>query len=214
MATKNAQTPRAFVNVRNVGFAQIESMDETATKYKSAMLTRGVKSVSSESSSEPKVTYADGLEIESGRSNGSRTISLLMHEFSGEVRDYIFGDTPDEQGITAERRNQVTPEVAFWFVHERRDGTFKVYLFPRCIFNEPNLEANQEEDDYEWTEETSEGMAMYRLSDEVRRFVYDSRNATGTLNDLLVKVFGSDYEGIKDIENNILKSKSPVEETL
>lgn len=206
MMAKKAQTPKAFVNVRNVGFAQIEKMDEEETTYKEALLTRGVKSVSSESSSEPKVAYADGLEIESGRSNGSRTISLLMHEFSGDVRDYIFGETPDEDGIVAEKRNAVTPEVAFWFVHERRDGTYKVYIFPRCVFNEPNLEGEQEEDDYDWTEETSEGIAMYRMSDEVRRYVYDSSSEKGSLQKLLEKVFGKNYEGLEEIAKNIDRS--------
>lgn len=206
---KVAETPKAFVNVRNVGFAQIENMNEESTTYKQALLTRGVKSVSSESSSEPKVAYADGLEIESGRSNGSRTISLLMHEFSGEVRDYIFGDTPDSDGIVAEKRNAETPEVAFWFVHERKDGTYKVYLFPRCVFSEPNIEAVQEEDDYDWTEETSEGIAMYRTSDEVRRYVYDSRTEGGSLKKLLEKVFGASYEGLEDIAKNIDKTYTP-----
>lgn len=199
-----AREPRAFVNVRNVGFAKIETMDDEATTYAPALLTRGIKSISSESSSEVKVAYADGLEIETGRNNGTRSMSLVMHEFPTEVSALLFNQEPDENGVVAEKRNDTNSEVATWFVHERKDGTYKLYIFPRVAFNEPNLEAQQEEDDYEWTEETSEGMAMYRLNDEIRRFVYDSKTATGKVEDVLKLVFGDVYD-IAEIYKSIEK---------
>lgn len=202
MAVKHANAPKAFVNVRNVGFAKIEEANERGTEYGDALLTRGVKSVSSESSGEPKVAYADGMEIESGRSNGQRTISLLMHAFGPEVSELLFGQEPDEDGIVPELKNQTLTEVAFWFKHERKDGTFKLYGFPRVVFNEPNSEAQQEEDDYEWTEETSEGIAMFRLNDETRRFVYDSASENGSVEAFLRKLLGENYE-IQEIVDNL-----------
>lgn len=199
---KHAKAPKAFVNVRNVGFAGIESMTDRQTKYAEALLTRGLKTISSESSGEPKVAYADGMEIESGRNNGQRTISLVMHAFGPEVRALLFGDEPDTDGVVAEKRNAVIPEVAFWFKHERKDGTFKLYGYPRVIFNEPAMEGSQEEDDYDWTEETSEGIAMWRLDDEARRFTYDSATDKGSVEAFLRKLLGPDYE-ITDIVANL-----------
>lgn len=208
MAVKQANKPKAFVNVRNVGFAKIDESSTEATTYGDSILTRGVKNVATESSGEIKVAYADGMEIESGKNNGQRTITLLMHAFSAEVREFLFADEPDENGVVAEKRGQVPNEVAFWFKHERSDGSYKLYGFPRVAFNEPNLEAAQEEDDYEYSEEESEGIAMWRLNDEVRRFTYDSAVDNGSVEEFLKRLLGDDYE-VEDIVSNLTTTDSP-----
>lgn len=208
MTAKHAKTPKAFVNVRNVGFAKISEATDSETVYDDALLTRGVKNVATEGSGEIKVAYADGMEIESGRNNGQRTLTLLMHAFGTEVRELLFGDEPDENGVVAERRNQTLNEVAFWFKHERNDGSFKLYGFPRVLFNEPNLEAAQESDDYEYSEEESSGMAMWRQEDEVRRLTYDSSKENGSVEDFLKRLLGDEHE-IEEIAANLKTSDNP-----
>lgn len=206
---KHAKNPKSFVNVRRVGFAELEQNDESGFQYGDALLTRGVKSVASESSSEVKVNWADGMELESGRNNGERTITLLMAAFGQEVRELLFNQGADEDGVTREQLGDVNNEVAFWFVHERADRSYKLYIYPRCAFNEPNVDAQQEEEgDYEYSEEESEGIAMYRLADETRRFVYDSNNENGSLEKTLRAALGEDYD-IEEIAKSIDRDYRP-----
>lgn len=175
---KQAKTPLAFVNVKDLGFA-VQTEDENGTfTYEEPIQTRGLRTVGIETGGELTVAYADGLIIETAKSDGEGTVTLGMHSFPEEIRQVIFNETPDENGVYVEKAGKQHPYVAMWFKHERKDGSYKLIGLTKVMFNDPSMEGSTKEASIEFGEETAEGRALHRLADEARKVTADSRHET------------------------------------
>ncbi|MFD1416801.1 major tail protein [Oceanobacillus jeddahense] len=173
---KQAKTPMAFVNVKDLGFA-IQKTDESgAFEYDEPLQTKGLRTIGIESGGELVSAYADGVIIESAKSDGESTVSLGMHSFPEEVREEIFNEKPDENGVYSEKAGKQNPYVAVWFKHERKDGSYKLIGLTKVMFNDPSMEGATKEASIEFGEETAEGTSLHRQADEVRKVTADSKH--------------------------------------
>lgn len=175
---QQAQTPKAFVNVKDIGFAVLLQDENVSFTYDEPIQTKGLRTVGIEPGGELTNAYADGKIIESAKSDGESTVTLGLHSFPEEVREVIFNEQPDENGVYKEVAGKQNPYVAMWFTHERADGSYKLIGLTKVMFNDPAMEAATKEASIEFGEETAEGTALHREADEVRKVTADSRHET------------------------------------
>ena len=94
---KYAKTPKSFINIKDLGFALLETDELDGTiKYSNVTQTRGLQEISVETGGEIANAYADGSIIESGTTDGEGKISMTMHAFPQEIRELIFNENEKE----------------------------------------------------------------------------------------------------------------------
>lgn len=174
MAIKKASLPKSYINIKDLGFALLESEEDGTTKYSNVIQTRGLQEISVETGGELKSAYADGTIIESGNTDGEGSISLTMHAFPKEIRQLLFNEVYDENGVFKEIKGKQNNYVAVWFKRERRDGNYSLVGLTKVMFSDPAIEGATAEDEWEFSQEEVEGTAMHRLEDEVRKVMYQS----------------------------------------
>ncbi|MBO1213773.1 major tail protein [Staphylococcus nepalensis] len=174
MAIKKASLPKSYINIKDLGFALLESEEDGTTKYSNVIQTRGLQEISVETGGELKNAYADGGIIESGNTDGEGTISLTMHAFPKEIRQLLFNEVYDENGVFKEVKGKQNNYVAVWFKRERRDGNYALVGLTKVMFADPAIEGSTAEDEWEFSQEEVEGTAMHRLNDETRKIMFQS----------------------------------------
>lgn len=174
---KQAKTPKAYINIKDLGFAVLKEDEpgKDGIKYEKVTQTRGLQEIGIETGGELVNAYADGGIIESGNTDGESTINLTMHAFPQEIRSIIFNEIYDDKGIYEEVRGKQNNYVAVWFKRERRDGSFQRIGLTKVMFSEPNIDGSSAEDNWEFSQEESEGTAMHRIGDDKRKIIFDSK---------------------------------------
>ena len=151
---KYAKTPKSFINIKDLGFALLETDELDGTiKYSNVTQTRGLQEISVETGGEIVNAYADGSIIESGTTDGEGKISMTMHAFPQEIRELIFNEIYNETGVYSEERGKQNNYVAVWFKRERRDGSYQQVGLTKVMFADPNLEGKTAEEDWEFSSE-------------------------------------------------------------
>ncbi|MEB6612085.1 major tail protein [Staphylococcus pasteuri] len=176
MMVKQAKTPRSYINIKDLGFAVLTTDEVGNMVYEKVTQTRGLQEVSVESGGEIVNAYADGGIIESGTTDGEASINLTMHAFPQEIREIIFNEVYDENGIYEELKGKQSNYVAVWFKRERRDGSFQRVGLTKVMFSEPKMEGQTAEDKWEFSQEEVEGTAMHRIGDDKRKIIFDSKS--------------------------------------
>ncbi|PTE69865.1 phage tail protein [Staphylococcus devriesei] len=171
---KYAKTPKAFINIKDLGFALLDTDEPDAIKYSKVTQTRGLQEISVETGGEIVNAYADGTIIESGSTDGEGKVSMTMHAFPQEIRELIFNEVYGDDGVFEEEKGKQNRYVAVWFKRERRDGTYQMVGLTKVLFSDPNLEGKTAEEDWEFSSEETEGTAMHRINDGKRKILFDS----------------------------------------
>lgn len=201
---KYAKTPKSFINVKDLGFALLETDEADGTvKYTNITQTRGLQEISVETGGEVVNAYADGGIIESGNTDGEGKISMTMHAFPQEIRQLIFNEVYNEHGVYAEKQGKQNNYVAVWFKRERKDGTFQRVGLTKVMFSDPQIEGKTSEEDWEFSSEESEGTAMHRIADGKRKILFDSAKEEADEKEFFKELF-SNEEGLeaKDLEED------------
>ncbi len=207
---KHAKTPKAFITIKDLGFALLKKDESDGTfEYANVTQTRGLQEISVETGGEIVNAYADGGIIESGNTDGEGKISMTMHAFPQEIRELIFNEIYDENGVYAEKQNKQNNYVAVWFKRERRDGTFQRIGLTKVMFSDPQIEGKTSEEDWEFSSEESEGTAMHRISDGTRKILFDSDKEGAKEDEFFKKLIGttleeasSDFNVAEDVKVN------------
>lgn len=193
MANVQAKVPKAFINVRDIGFALLTADEVTGTTYTKVTQTRGLQKISVETGGELKEAYADGTIIEAGNTDGDGKVGVTMHAFPQEIRELIFNEVADDKGIYSEVSGKQNNYVAMWFKRERRDGTYQIIGLPKVMFSDPKLEGETKKNDWDFSSEESEGKAMHRISDRKRKLIWDSALTAGTEADFFTELLKGAY---------------------
>lgn len=175
MAIAQAKTPRAYINIKDLGFAVLTSDEVGNIKYDKVTQTRGLQEVSLETGGDIVNAYADGGIIESGNTDGEGKLNLTMHAFPQEIREIIFNEVYDEDGIYEELQGKQNNYVAVWFKRERRDGSFQRVGLTKVMFTDPKMEGKTAEEKWEFSQEEVEGTPMHRIGDGKRKIIFDSK---------------------------------------
>ncbi|MEN8972984.1 major tail protein [Staphylococcus aureus] len=204
MVVKHASAPKAYFNIKDLGFAKLTKEGEKL-EYSDITKTRGLQKIGIETGGELKTAYADGGPIESGNTDGEGKISLQMHAFPKEIREIVFNEKYDEDGVYEETQGKQNNYVAVWFRQERRDGTFRTILLPKVMFTNPKIDAETAEKDWDFSSEEVEGEALFPLINNqkpVRKYIFDSANMTNHEGNgekgeeaFLKKILGEGYTG-------------------
>ena len=198
---KYAKTPKSFINIKDLGFALLETDELDGTiKYSNVTQTRGLQEISVETGGEIVNAHADGTIIESGNTDGEGTISMTMHAFPQEIRELIFNEIYDENGVYAEERGKQNNYVAVWFKRERRDGSYQQVGLTKVMFSDPNLEGQTAEENWEFTSEESEGTAMHRVADNKRKILFDSSREGANIDSFFEKLLNGAYDSKTEVD--------------
>ncbi|MHD0383343.1 major tail protein [Staphylococcus simulans] len=212
---KQAKTPRAYVNIKDLGFAVLTTDEPKEIKYDKVTQTRGLQEISLESGGEVVNAYADGGIIESGNTDGESSFNLTMHAFPKEIREIIFNEVYDENGIYEEVKGKQNNYVAVWFKRERRDGSFQRIGLPKVMFSEPNIEGSTAESDWEFSQEEVEGTAMHRVFDDTRKIIFDSEKKDDDETEFFQRLLQGAYQEAQEVSQAQTEQTSnvPTEDT-
>lgn len=192
---KYAKTPKSFINIKDLGFALLETDELDGTiKYSNVTQTRGLQEISVETGGEIVNAYADGSIIESGNTDGEGKISMTMHAFPQEILELIFNEIYDENGVYAEKRGKQNNYVAVWFKRERKDGSYQQVGLTKVMFSDPSLEGKTAEEDWEFSSEESEGTAMHRVADGKRKILFDSARDGAKVDSFFQELLNGAYD--------------------
>lgn len=175
MAITQAKTPRAYINIKDLGFAVLNTDEVGNMVYDKVTQTRGLQEISLETGGDIVNAYADGGIIESGNTDGEGKFNLTMHAFPQEIRELIFNEVYDEDGIYEEKQGKQNNYVAVWFKRERRDGSFQRVGLTKVMFTDPKMDGKTAEEKWEFSSEEVEGTPMHRIGDGVRKIIFDSK---------------------------------------
>lgn len=209
---RQAKTPKAYINITDLGFAVLTTDEADEVKYEKVTQTRGLQEFSLETGGEVVNAYADGGIIESGNTDGESTFGLTMHAFPKEIREMIFNEIYDEDGIYEEVKGKQNNYVAVWFKRERRDGSFQRIGLPKVMFSEPNLEGKTAEADWEFSQEEVEGTAMHRIFDGKRKIMFDSEKKDDDEGEFFERLLKGAYDEAKELtqeQSNKSEDKTP-----
>lgn len=197
---KYAKTPKSFINIKDLGFALLDTDELDGTiKYSNVIQTRGLQEISVETGGEIVNAYADGSIIESGNTDGEGKISMTMHAFPQEIRELIFNEIYDENGVFEEVKGKQNRYVAVCFKRERRDGTYQHVGLTKVMFSDPNLEGKTAEEDWEFSSEESEGTAMHRIADGKRKILFDSAREGAKEDSFFEKLLNGAYDSKTEV---------------
>ncbi|UXR83227.1 major tail protein [Staphylococcus sp. IVB6214] len=195
-----AKTPKAYINIKDLGFALLKQDEPDGTiKYEKITQTRGLQEISVETGGEVQNAYADGGIIESGNTDGEGKISMTMHAFPKEIRELIFNEIYDEKGVYSEEQGKQNNYVAVWFKRERRDGTFQRVGLTKVMFSDPQVEGKTAEENWEFSSEESEGVAMHRIADGKRKIMFDSALEGADEKEFFKRLLGNE-NGLDQVE--------------
>lgn len=199
---KQARTPRSYINIKDLGFAVLKTDEVNNIVYEKVTQTRGLQEVGVESGGEIVNAYADGGIIESGNTDGEATINLTMHAFPQEIREIIFNEVYDEDGIYEEKKGKQNNYVAVWFKRERRDGSFQRVGLTKVMFSEPKMEGSTAEDKWEFSQEEVEGTAMHRIGDDSRKIIFDSKTKEDDESKFFERLLKGAYESAVEVSED------------
>ncbi|RIL71526.1 phage tail protein [Staphylococcus devriesei] len=197
---KYAKTPKAFINIKDLGFALLDTDEPDAIKYSKVTQTRGLQEISVETGGEIVNAYADGTIIESGSTDGEGKVSMTMHAFPQEIRELIFNEVYGDDGVFEEEKGKQNRYVAVWFKRERRDGTYQMVGLTKVLFSDPNLEGKTAEEDWEFSSEETEGTAMHRINDGKRKILFDSARENAKETAFFEKLLKGAYDDKVEVE--------------
>lgn len=194
---EQAQTPKQYINIKDLGFAPIESEDGSSVTYGTAIQTRGLKTVGLPAGGEITVAWADGSPIESAVGDGEPTLTLGLHQLSPEIEEMMFGVTFDADGVAEENWGHQPKPVAVWFKSERKDGTYRWVGFKKVLFAPPEEERASKEGTIEFGEYSIEGRIMRVDGSDAKKVMADSKRVgdSGTFSDdsFFTKLLGDSY---------------------
>lgn len=197
MAIKKAETPKAYINIKDLGFALITEEDGTKVTYGEQIQTRGLKTVGLPAGGEVSVAFADGAPIESAVGDGEPTLTFGLHQLSPEIEELIFNHVFDQDGISEEEWGHQPNDVAVWFKSERKDGSYRWTGFKKVTFSPPAEERAAKEGSIEWGELSIEGRVMKVDGSEAKKVVADSNKIgeSGTFSDdkFFTRLLGDSY---------------------
>lgn len=171
---KQATTPKAFINVKDLGFAPIESETGGTVTFGEPIQTRGLKSVGLPTGGDITLAWADGSPIESAVGEGEPTLTLGLHQLPIEVEEMIFNTAFDTDGIAVEEWGAQPKPVAVWFKRERKDGSYTLHGFPKVLFSRPAEETTAKEGSVEFGQMSIEGRIMRPEDSNVKHIKADS----------------------------------------
>jgi phi13 family phage major tail protein len=192
---EKAKTPKAYINIQDLGFAPITDEGEGTVTYGTPIQTRGLKTVGLPAGGEIVVAWADGAPIESAVGDGEPTLTFGLHQLSPEIEEMIFNQVFDADGISEEEWGHQPTPVAVWFKSQRQDGTYRWTGFKKVLFAPPEEERAAREGTPEYGEYSIEGRVMKVEGSEAKKVVADSARATEDFSDdkFFVRLLGDAY---------------------
>lgn len=176
---EQAQTPKQYINIKDLGFAKIEEEDGSSVSYGTPIQTRGLKTVGLPAGGDISVAFADGAPIESAVGDGEPTLTFGLHQLSPEIEELIYNHTFDENGISEEEWGHQPNDVAVWFKSERKDGSYRWTGFKKVAFAPPGEERAAKEGTIEWGEYSIEGRVLKVDGSNAKKVVADTKKVTG-----------------------------------
>ena len=143
----------------------------TVTYSSGQILARGVSVSASAESADDNNFYADNVIAES--ENGvftSGELSMTVDGLLGTVEKLIMGLPASTSGFTDYDDDQVVPDVGVGFIARYMSGgvvTYVPYIFPRCQFTFPNVDAATQEENIDW--QTTDLTATIKCAENAKR---------------------------------------------
>ena len=135
------------------------------------VLARGVSVSASAESADDNNFYADNIIAES--ENGvftSGELTLTVDGLLGTAERLIMGLPASSAGFTNYDDDQSVPDVGVGFVARYMSGgttTYVPYIFPRCQFTFPNVDAATQEENIDW--QTTDLTATIKRAEDAKR---------------------------------------------
>lgn len=143
----------------------------TVTYTSGQILARGVSVSASAESADDNDFYADNVIAES--ENGVFTtgeLSMTVDGLLGTAENLIMGLPASTSGFTDYNDDQVVPDVGVGFIARYMSGgvvTYVPYIFPRCQFSFPNVDAATQEENIDW--QTTDLTATIKRAEDAKR---------------------------------------------
>lgn len=143
----------------------------TVTYTSGQILARGVSVSASAESADDNNFYADNVIAES--ENGvftSGELSMTVDGLLGTAEKLIMGLPASTSGFTEYDDDQVVPDVGVGFIARYMSGgvvTYVPYIFPRCQFTFPNVDAATQEENIDW--QTTDLTATIKRAENAKR---------------------------------------------
>lgn len=143
----------------------------TVTYSSGQILARGVSVSASAESADDNNFYADNVISES--ENGvftSGELSMTVDGLLGTAEKLIMGLPASTSGFTDYDDDQVVPDVGVGFIARYMSGgvvTYVPYIFPRCQFSFPNVDAATQEENIDW--QTTDLTATIKRAETAKR---------------------------------------------
>ena len=143
----------------------------TVTYSSGQILARGVSVSASAESADDNNFYADNVLSES--ENGvftSGELSMTVDGLLGTAEKLIMGLPASTSGFTDYDDDQVVPDVGVGFIARYMSGgvvTYVPYIFPRCQFSFPNVDAATQEESIDW--QTTDLTATIKRAENAKR---------------------------------------------
>lgn len=143
----------------------------TVTYSSGQILARGVSVSASAESADDNNFYADNVISES--ENGvftSGELSMTVDGLLGTAEKLIMGLPASTSGFTDYDDDQVVPDVGVGFIARYMSGgvvTYVPYIFPRCQFTFPNVDAATQEENIDW--QTTDLTATIKRAENAKR---------------------------------------------
>lgn len=135
------------------------------------VLARGVSVSASAESADDNNFYADNIIAES--ENGvftSGELTLTVDGLLGTAERLIMGLPASSAGFTNYDDDQSVPDVGVGFIARYMSGgttTYVPYIFPRCQFTFPNIDAATQEENIDW--QTTDLTATIKRAEDAKR---------------------------------------------
>ena len=135
------------------------------------LLARGVSVSASAESADDNKFYADNVIAES--ENGvftSGELTLTVDGLLGTAEKLIMGLPASTSGFTDYDDDQVVPDVGVGFIGRYMSGgdvTYTPFIFPRCQFTFPDIDAATQEENIDW--QTTELTATIKRAENAKR---------------------------------------------
>lgn len=135
------------------------------------VLARGVSVSASAESADDNNFYADNIISES--ENGvftSGELTLTVDGLLGTAERLIMGLPASSAGFTNYDDDQSVPDVGVGFIARYMSGgttTYVPYIFPRCQFTFPNVDAATQEENIDW--QTTDLTATIKRAEDAKR---------------------------------------------
>lgn len=151
--------------------ALYSASENTITYTSGQLLARGVSVSASADSADDNNFYADNIvaETESGVFT-SGELTLTVDGLLGTAERLIMGLPASTAGFMNYDDDQSVPDVGIGFIARyMSDGTtyYTAYIFPRCTFQFPGIDAATQEDTIDW--QTRDLTATIKRAEDAKR---------------------------------------------